>query len=349
MELGVQAAFAEQNAAGGVRGQQLRLIALDDGYEPERTAPNMHRLAEDPQVLAIIGNVGTPTAVVAAPIAVKHKLPFFAAYTGAGVLRLEPPQRYVINYRASYAEETGAMVDALVEHLGVLPEEFAFFTQRDAYGDAGYAGAIDALARYGLASEQTVQHVRYERNTVVVEHAVADLLLADPQPRVVVMVGAYQPCAAFIREAKRAGIDALFCNVSFVGAQSLQRELKGDCDKVIVTQVVPHYRSRAPIATRYFAALAHYNGSASPSFGSFEGYVATRVLIEALEKFEGPVDREAIVDALEGLGVFDIGLGAPLCLTSADHQACHQVWPTILRRDEVAPVEWVNLEDENGR
>ena len=112
MRLGVLAGLERANRAGGVHGFNLRLITLDDGYEPVRTAPNMRQLLESDNVLAIIGNVGTPTAIAAVPIANEEKTLFFAGFTGAGVLRKNPPDHYVINYRASYAEETGSMISA---------------------------------------------------------------------------------------------------------------------------------------------------------------------------------------------------------------------------------------------
>ena len=161
MRDGVEAALAEANRNGGVRGRNLKLIALDDGYEPKRTVPNMRQLIHEDNVLAVIGNVGTPTAVSAIPIAIKAKTPFFGAYTGGGVLRKSPPDRYVINYRASYAEETAAMVDALILEGGMRPDEIAFFTQRDAYGDAAFVGGIAALKEHGLESEIHVAHGRY--------------------------------------------------------------------------------------------------------------------------------------------------------------------------------------------
>jgi len=203
---GVQAGLARVNRAGGVNGRRLRLIVLDDGYEPARTAPNMRRLIEENGVLAVIGNVGTPTSIAAIPIAVQRKTLLFAPFSGAGILRRQPPSRYVINYRASYAEETAAMVDALIDRGGLRPEEVAFFTQRDGYGDAGFSGGIAALKRHGLKDEHRIYHVRYERNTVAVENALADLILAEPAPRAVIMVGAYAPCAKFIRLAEESGL-----------------------------------------------------------------------------------------------------------------------------------------------
>jgi len=181
MRQGVLAGMERANRAGGVHGRHLRLIALDDGYEPARAAPNMRQLIEKDNVLAVIGNVGTPTAIAAIPIANEDRTLLYAAFTGAGVLRKDPPDRYVINFRASYAEETAAMIDALIDGAGLKIEDIAFFTQRDAYGDAGYSGGIAALRRHGLRDENAVVHVRYERNTVAVENALASLLYAPAE------------------------------------------------------------------------------------------------------------------------------------------------------------------------
>src|SRR6202011_5334962 len=100
VQRGIMAGLERANRNGGVNGRKLRLIALDDGYEPARTAPNMQQLIEQEKVLAIIGNVGTPTAIAALPIVDEEKTLFFAPLTGAGMLRTDPPDRYVMNFRA---------------------------------------------------------------------------------------------------------------------------------------------------------------------------------------------------------------------------------------------------------
>jgi ABC-type branched-subunit amino acid transport system substrate-binding protein len=348
MRTGVLSAIEEVNRRGGIKGHKLGLIALDDGYEPSRTAPNMRRLVEQERVLTVIGNVGTPTAVAAIPIANANKTPFFGAFTGAGVLRKTPPDRYVINYRASYAQETMSMVDALITRGGLKPREIAFFTQRDAYGDAGFSGGIAALKAHGFDDENAVVHSRYERNTSAVENALADILLANPKPRAVIMVGAYNPCAAFILLAKQSGLDVMFLNVSFVGAEALAEKLGHHGDGVIVTQVVPHFDADLPIVTDYRKALRAWSSYAKPTFGSLEGYIAARILCQALETIEGPFHQEAVIKALEGLGEFDIGLGEQLRLGSDDHQACQRVWPTVIRNGKIVPFEWEELAGEFG-
>jgi ABC-type branched-subunit amino acid transport system substrate-binding protein len=343
MRTGVLAALAEANAAGGVKGRPLELIALDDQYEPAQTVPNMRKLIGEEQVIAIIGNVGTPTAVAAIPIANGAKTPFYGAFTGAGVLRKTPPDRYVVNYRASYAEETAAMVDALIATVGLQPNQIAFFTQRDAYGDAGFVGGIAALRRHGLASEHDVAHGRYERNTLAVENGLAEVLQADPPPRAVIMVGAYAPCARFIELAQDVGLEALFLNVSFVGAAPLNEALGAKGEGVVVTQVVPHFAADVPIVREFRVALAAENAEVLPTFISLEGYVAARILLHALQSIDGPVTRESVVDALEALGDFDVGLGVPLRLAPDEHQASHTVWPTVLRAQRIEPLDWSAL------
>ncbi len=164
MKRGIEAYFKQVNQSG-VNGNTLKLVALDDGYEPAKAAPNMRRLIDEEKVLAVLGNVGTPTAIVSVPIANEKKTLLFGAFTGAGVLRQTPPERYIINYRASYAEETAAMIEGLLSS-GIKSEEIAFFTQNDGYVDAGYNGAMKALKAKGVANPENLTHGRYTRNTL---------------------------------------------------------------------------------------------------------------------------------------------------------------------------------------
>ena len=344
MQQGVLVGLERSNRAGGVRGRKFRLIVLDDGYEPSRTAPNVRQLIEKDDVLGIIGDVGTPTATVAIPIANEQKTLFFASFSGGGILRKNPPDRYVINFRASYAEETARMIDALVEVAGLKPEEIAFFTQRDSYGNAGFDGGIAALKNHGLKEEKDVLNVGYERNTLAVEDAVATLLVAEHLPRAVIMVGAYAPCGKFIKLCHEGGLHALFLNVSFVGSSSLAHELGKIDAPVIVTQVVPYpLDENVSIVRDYQTDLRAVDSSALPEFAGLEGYIAARILELALDKIEGQLTREAIVDALEKLGQFDIGLGEPLNLSPNEHQASHRIWSTILKDGGFVPFQWDDI------
>lgn len=343
MRNGVMSALKEINRQGGIQGRSLCLKVLDDGYDPSTTVSNMHRLIDQENVLAIIGNVGTPTAIAAVPIANRSHVPFFGAFTGAGILRRIPADRYVINYRASYAEETAAMVQALINYGGLKPHEIAFFTQRDAYGDSGFFGGIAALKKNGLKDETQIIHSRYERNSLAIENGLAEILLADPEPKAVIIVGTYAPSAKFIRLARNYGLNALFLNVSFVGAEPLALALGQEEDGVIITQVVPHLESQLQIVQDYHKAMRKYNPAIAPTFGSLEGYIATRIFLKALKNIKGEITRDSIIDALESLGEFDLEFGEPTKITRYEHQVSHQVWPTIIRNGNVLPFDWKQL------
>lgn len=343
MKVGIEAAFAEYNRRPESRGRRFELIAMDDGYEPSRTAPNVRKLIGEDHVVALLGNVGTPTGVVAIPIATEAKVPFIGAFTGAAVLRPNPPNRYVINYRASYAEECAAMVDALVNHAGLNVEQIALFTQRDAYGDDGYNSAIAAMKRHGLKDEARILHGRYERNTVAVEGAVADVLSAAEPPKAIIMVGTAIPCAKFVHLAREYGVRCRFLSVSFVGTTKFVHELGANGDGVIVTQVVPHFDADLPVVRAFHAALPPEASDMHRDFCALEGYIAARVFLHAVDRISGPVTGESIVNSIESLGKFDIGLNETLELSPTRHQACSRVWPTVIRNGKVHPMAWEQL------
>ncbi|KAF0239593.1 MAG: branched-chain amino acid ABC transporter substrate-binding protein, partial [bacterium] len=150
MKLGIDTYFNEVNTSGGINNRKLNLVGLDDGYEPVKALESMKDLLEKRKVFGIIGNVGTPTAEVTVPYALEKKAIFFGAFTGAGLLRKDPPDKYVFNYRASYAEETSYIVEYLVEVKKLQPSQIAVFAQTDGYGDAGFSGVVKAMRKYKL-------------------------------------------------------------------------------------------------------------------------------------------------------------------------------------------------------
>ena len=333
MKTGIDLAFAATNEAGGVNGRKLRLVALDDGYEPERTRSVMKELAESRSVFGFIGNVGTPTAEVAVPFTLEKKMLFFGPFTGAGLLRRDPPDRYVFNYRASYAEETAATVKYLVTVRRVAVDEIAVFAQQDGYGDAGFNGVAKMLRKYNRNPERVLR-VGYKRNTGDVNEAVSTLLRSRHPVRAVVMVATYKAAAKFIEKVKAERPDIIFSNVSFVGSQALADELMTYggrvAEGVMVTQVVPLPHSKATAALRYQELLPKYSLGERPDFVSLEGYLAASLLIEGLKRAGRNFTTETLVDALEDLRAIDLGVGATMGFGMSEHQASHKVWGTVL-------------------
>jgi ABC-type branched-subunit amino acid transport system substrate-binding protein len=154
MRLGLSAAFDEQNRKGGVHGRKLKLISVDDGYEPDKSIVAVKKLIEEEKVFALIGPVGTPTANAAQPVAQAAKVPYIGPFTGAGFLR-DTKRDNVVNIRASYDAETEAWVKHLTEDLKI--GKIAIFYQDDAFGRAGLSGFKKAMDKRGMqiAAEAT--------------------------------------------------------------------------------------------------------------------------------------------------------------------------------------------------
>jgi branched-chain amino acid transport system substrate-binding protein len=325
MKTGLEAAFAEVNKAGGVKGRKLELKSMDDGYEPTRSIEAVKKLLEEDKVFAIAGAVGTPTSAATQPIATAAGAPFIGAFTGAEFLR-EPYKPLVMNIRASYFQETEAMVEHLTKDLGA--SKIAIMYQDDAFGQAGLAGVKKALDKrqMQLAGEGT-----FERNTVAVKTALLAIKKAEPQA--VIMISPYKPAAEFIKLAKQIKLDVTFVNISFVGSDALAKELGPAGAGVVVTQVVPFPKDATiPVVGRYQSALKASAPDAQPGFVSLEGYLVGRAIIAALEKVGGEITRKALFEAVQKTGSFDLG-GFKLAYSPTSNRGSDQVFLTVIQAD----------------
>ena len=320
---GAKLFFDRLNAQGGVAGRSVEIVKMDDGYEPERCAANTQKLIDD-DVFALFGYIGTPTSIVALPLATKAKVPFIAPFTGAMALRA-PLNRYAFHVRASYNDETALIVRQL-HNVGIT--KVAVFYQNDAYGKAGLDGVTLALDALGL---KPIAVATVERNSVDVAKAVQAINAAAPEA--VVQISAYKSCAAYIRAARKAGYGGGFYNVSFVGTQALADELGAEGAGVVVSQVMPTPYSNTKGISREFAeAVRKSNGAVSANFSSMEGFVAAKVLSEGLLRANGRGGREGLINGLESIGRQSYG-GFNVNLSRTDHVASSYVELSMLTGD----------------
>jgi len=325
MRQGILAAFEEVNAKGGIHGRKLKLVSRDDGYDPDRSVVQTNKLLDEDKVFALIGAVGTPTAIATVPIASARNVPFIGPLSGAEFLR-NPELHNVVNIRASYSAEAEAWIKHLTEDLHF--KNIAIFYQDDSFGRDGLAGVKAALAKRGLelSAEGT-----FERNTRAVGAALRAIKRADPEA--VVMVGTYGPCAEFIKLAHMKGYNPTFVAISFVGANALAKELGADGDGVVVSQVVPFpWDKSLAVVTDYRAAEKALDPKLTPDFVSLEGYLCGRLTATVLE-LAGPDPTRADMLRLIGeVGRFEIG-GDVIAFGAKARDAPPRVFLTVIQAD----------------
>jgi len=325
---GAQLYFNDINERGGIRGRKIRFLTYDDQYDPAQTVINTDKLIEEDKVFALFNYVGTPTTVKILPTVENKKVPLIGMFTGANALR-DPVKKYVFNIRASYYQEEKAFIKGIVEDLKM--DRVAVLYQDDAYGWDGLEGAHLALAEYGL---KTVATASYERGTLDVENALKIISAADPQA--VVMIGTYSPMAKFIKLAKAQGFRPLFQNVSFVGPEMLSQELGSDGNGVIVTQVVPPpYEKNLLIGVdEYTKLLKKYYPDSLPTFGSLEGFLNAKIVIEAIDRVGENMDREKLIEALESIKNYSLGIASPVSFSNTNHQGMQRIYMTYIKNNK---------------
>ena len=333
---GAKAYLDSVNAKGGVNGRKLVLNSLDDGYDPDK-AIACFKQQQDAHVFALGFFVGTPTAVKYAPLATNAKIPLVGLFTGAEILR-NPVKRYVINVRASYFNETEDQIAHLWDSLG--DRKIAVLYQDDAFGAAVLAGVKQALTKRGAAP---VALGSFARNTTDVDGGINQVKAAAPDA--VVLVGAYAPLAEIVKRAKASGWNPQFLTVSFVGTTPFIAAAGDAAEGVVITQVVPPpSRADLPTVGLYRKLIAKAGGT--PSFTSLEGFVDAMVLVEGLKRAGKSPTRDGLIDAIETIKDFDMGLGAQLKATYAtdDHQAFNRVYDTVVKKGEaVVFTDWKAL------
>ena len=320
LRVGIEAAFNEANMNGGVHGRNIHLVYHDDRLEPDRAIVNTRRLIGKDRVFAIIGSLGTATSISAAPVAETAGVPYVAPLTGADFLR-EGDLPNVINLRASFSQEIEAVVELLVDELGI--ENIAVLYQDDALGRNGYNGARNALA---VRQMELVASGVYPRSTIAIKSAFYDLRKAKPEA--IILVGSYKPVARFIQWGRFLEFEPVFATISVAGNNSLAREIGDAGEGVYATQVVPDYLSETlPVARRYRAALDALWAGSPYEFLSFEGYLTGRMAIYAIEKCGSDVDRECFREALLFSDEIDID-GFKLRFGEGDNQGSDAVFLT---------------------
>ena len=324
MKEGAQAYFAQLNAAGGIGGKKIELIALDDGYETDKAVANTRKLINDNKVFALMAFYGSSPTTESMKIFSEAKVPLLGTISGAGNLR-SPVNRYMFHLRASYADETESIVNHLVG-LGIT--NIAVFYQNDGFGKSGLDGVVATLARHKL---KPVAVGSVERNSLEVGPAVVQIAKVSPQA--VIMVTLYKPTAAFIQQMRKTGQMPQFSTLSPVGADLLVAEMGAkEAHGIGISQVMPYpWNDTLPVVKEYQKALRTFAKNNNFSYYGIEGFINAKLMAEAIKKSGKDLTREKLLNTLESSN-FDLG-GYKVGYSPANHNGSRFVDLTVLSKD----------------
>ena len=357
---GSMAYFMEVNRSGGVHGRKITLKAYDDGYQPDQAVKNTLKLMLEDRVFLLFDYVGTPTVTRVLPLLKKYEnLHFFLffPFTGAQPQREPPYDKLAFNLRASYRQETAGLVD---NFLATGRSRIAVLYQADAYGRSGWVGVREALAQ---KNEKIVGEATYARGTKYTESLDRQVaILQEVNPDAIISVGAYAACAAFIRDARKAGLNIPIANVSFVGSESMLKLLSETSKEdgrdytsaLVNSQVVPSYENlNMPAVKEYRELMDKYNpmppadlseADYKPlpySFVSLEGFLNAKMLVAMLERLGDHPVRAQIAPTVEGIHDFDLGMGKPVSFGAQRNQGSDAIYYTTVQDGRFVPIrDW---------
>jgi ABC-type branched-subunit amino acid transport system substrate-binding protein len=318
---GMNAYFDDLNRKGGLRGEKIKLVSMDDGFNPDRTAENAKALI-DQNAVALVGLRGTANVLKILPIVQAAGIAQVGNTSGAKSLR-DPFVPDVFHLRASTTDE----IEAAVGHawtIGVT--RIAAVYQDDAFGKEGLEALNEALKKRG-ATPAALAPV--PRGTVDVAAAVKGMV--DAKPQAVLFIGQSKPAAALIKGVRAQGIDPQFFVLSV--ASGLHGDLGPAAAGVIVSQVVPYpFTDLGNPAVREYQSVIAQTVDKRYSYNSMEGFLNAKLIARALSRTSAPVTRAKVVSALEGFHNEDLG-GFSVTYGKGSNIGSHFVALTMIRAD----------------
>jgi branched-chain amino acid transport system substrate-binding protein len=330
MNVGAKLYLDHINAQGGVGGQAIELVSLDDANKPNLTAENAKKLIADPKVIALFLNRGTPHTEAIMPLLADARIVLLAPSTGAMVLHT-PVHPWIFNVRAPYQAET----ERVIRHLGMVGlNHVGLCVVNDSFGADALVGAMKVF------NEQKVTPVVSE----LIDKAAPDYrscvskVLAAKQLGVL-MIGSSVSVAQGVKTLREAGgANVMVATLSNNASAGFVKELGQHASGVVVSQVFPSERRLATpmIVEAGRLAAAKKVNQVTPAM--IEGFAAAKVLVLALKKAAADtgsrITRESFKRSLESLSGVDIGGGGvELSYSPTDHSGLAYVDLSIIAKD----------------
>jgi branched-chain amino acid transport system substrate-binding protein len=320
---GSKAYFDYINARGGVHGRKVKLIMLDDGYNPEKAVANVKQLIQKEQVLSLFGVLGTPANIAIMPLIAEAGIPNFGPVSGSDAVRI-PFNRLVFHTSPSYADE----IEKIVEHLSVRGiTKLGVVYQNNAFGKEGLAN---------------LERIVKERNlklagTASIENSGADAdkaseTLTQAAPQAILMITAGKASFDFIKSYNQRAVGMQYFALSVMASQTAIKALGKDGVGVVVSQVSPFPFSATSGIVQEYQRVMKTMGIKNQSFASIGGFINAKVMVDGLKRAGPNLTRERLVDALESMGKIDYD-GFVINYGKSSHLGHRYVELTLISRD----------------
>jgi ABC-type branched-subunit amino acid transport system substrate-binding protein len=280
---GARAVFDQVNRAGGVFGRKIELDVRDDHYSADKAAENARELVDKDGVWLMFGGVGAAPTKHVRDAMLPSGTPVFAPYTGAPSLRGD----HLVYLTHSTYDEEARVIAHNIAVTGL--SDVCAVIQDDDYGTEGLAALNKVAAANQLHLVDVAEVKKREKNAAPSEK------LFGGQCQAYYIASMYVLTADFVKRAHSHGIIGPFYTLAAVSADALADQLKNQAAGVMVTEVIPSpYSGKTPVQLNF----QREPPSVPRTYAGFEGWLAARVLVSALQKLGHAPTRSALLDLL---------------------------------------------------
>lgn len=294
---GGDALIASVNAAGGIGGQRIEVVTLDDAYTPTTTVANLRQLATEQRPTAFLGLFGVPTIAAALPVLAELQIPAVGLTSGTDAVR-KPFNRYAFPVRASYADEARKLVSQL-QSIGISRTSVIFMG--NPFGESLKNALLFALKGSGIDTREFRLDVSGADAMAVTGQATA------AAPQAVFLITTAHVAVPVFAALKKSGWRGATYGFSTLDASTLKTLIGPQAVGLGLTQVFPIPSGvRLRIVEEYVRA-ARALGRGAPSFYGLEGYIEAKVLVVGLRRAGKTPTPASLVRALESIDDLDLG------------------------------------------
>ncbi|MEP6506349.1 MAG: ABC transporter substrate-binding protein, partial [Betaproteobacteria bacterium] len=294
---GALAYFKKVNDAGGIGGNAIKLVTLDDKNDTKLSAANTATLVNEDNVVALFGYASSTLSVPAMPVVLDKKVPFFAPFTGADTIRKQ--NDYVFTVRATYADE----IQKIINFWGSLGStRVTVLHYDDPVGKDNFDTVAKVLEKFGKKPVS----VSIKRNADVTDLNMREVIASEPS--IIVVTTLYAPVAQLVRKLKGAGKQYMMTSLSFAGASQIAKALGPDAAGISVALTVPTPTTQSiPVVRECGEAWAALGQKETMSVTALEACIAAKVLVEGMRKTVGAINRVSLQRSLSAIGRYDAG------------------------------------------
>lgn len=325
---GINLYIASVNANGGIHGNSLKLVSVDDEYKTEQTVALARNVIRETKPIALTGVVGTGNvgALINEKVLDEAGIPLIGVRTGASSL-VKTSNPWLFVTRASYADEIAKILE-LYSMTG--NSRFAVLYQNDSFGQDGLSNAERLITQF---KGQLVAKASYEKNTTEVANAVKVINAASPQA--VIMISNTAASAEFVKQMRAAGNVSQLTTLSTTDGPQVAAKIGAELAKgLAITQVVPAPTTLSvSLSKEIQAAYKRFpNPDIALNHTMIEGYLAAKIIGEGLRKAGATPSRKQLQEALKTIKNQDFG-GLTVNFSGANQAGVQFVDITILNKE----------------